>query len=157
VRGRHRPGESDVHVDGKRNSRNGGCVMRVMRFLLSITIVVVLSHFLPGHAPAAQTPDTTELRISDADAAVLVQRFEQLAAAELRKMDPVGELYLQPDIGKKETDSYEWGRLVLTSSDRRNNTTNRLPSQVEELLSPDPHFDAHHYVLRFLRHDSVNG
>jgi hypothetical protein len=34
---------------------------------------------------------------------------------------------------------------------------NRLPSEIEELLSPDPRFDARRYVLRFIRHDSVNG
>jgi len=132
--------------------------MRAMRYLLSITIVVSLSHYVPGRAPTAQTLDIADTRISDGDAAVLVQRFEQLAGAELRKMDPVGELYLQPDSGGKETDSYEWGRLVLTSAgDRRSNATNRLPPQIEELLSPDPQFDAHRYVLRFLRHDIVNG
>lgn len=88
--------------------------------------------------------------ISDRDAAVLVQRFEQWAGSELRKMDPVGELYLQPDRGDKATDSYSWGRVVTTSA-------GDLPSHVDELLSPDPQFDARRYELRFLRHDVVNG
>jgi len=131
--------------------------MRGLRFLLSIAIVMSLSHYVRGHAPAAQTEET-DARISDRDAGVLVQRFEQLAAAELRKMDPVGELYLQPDRGDKDTDSYSWGRLVTSGDqERRTIPINPLPAHIEELLSPDPHFDARHYVLRFIRHDSVNG
>jgi hypothetical protein len=131
--------------------------MRAMRFLLSITIVVSLSHHVLGHASAAIMENTTDARISDKDAAVLVQRFEQWAAAELRKMEPVGELYLQPDSGGKETDSYSWGRLVLASDGDKDRLVNRLPPHIEELLSPDPQFDARRYVLRFVRHDSVNG
>ena len=123
--------------------------MRRTGLLLSIAIVVSLSHHVMGRATAARAEDTTDTKISDGDATVLVQRFEQWATAELRKMDPVGELYLQPDRGDKASDSYSWGRVVTSSGD--------LPAGVEELLSPDPRFDAHHYVLRFLRHDVVNG
>ncbi len=134
--------------------------MRAMRFLLSMAVVASLSHHLLGHAAAPAGADTADTRASDKDAAVLVQRFEQWAAAELRKMDPVGELYLQPDSGQKSTDAYSWGRLVTTSAreqDRRGIPTNRLPQHIEELLSPDPLFDARHYALRFVRHDIVNG
>jgi hypothetical protein len=115
-----------------------------------MTIMVSLSPHVLGHATAKGKEDPSDSQVSDRDAAVLVQRFEQWADAELRKMDPVGELYLQPDRGGKDTDAYSWGRVVTTSS-------GDLPSQVEELLSPDPHFDARHYALRFIRHDSVNG
>jgi hypothetical protein len=72
-------------------------------------------------------------------------------------MEPVGELYLQPDSGNKDTDSYSWGRLVTSSEGDRDRLVNRLPAHIEELLSPDPQFDSHRYVLRFVRHDSVNG
>src|SRR5262245_43582672 len=131
--------------------------MRAIRLLLSITLVVSLSHLVLGRAPAAPPDDDT--RIKDADAAVLVQRFEQWTTAELRKMDPVGELYLQPDSGDKSTDSYSWGRVVWTPKNEkeRRKTVDPLPSRVEELLSPDLQFDARHYAMRFLRHDSVNG
>src|SRR5580765_809069 len=132
--------------------------MRTMRFLLSTTIVVLLSHHVLGGAPAARGDETTDSRLSDRDATVFVQRFEQWAAAELRKMDPVAELYLQPDVGDSATDSYSWGRVVSVSAqERRGTATNRLPSEIDELLSPDPEFDARHYALRFIRHDSVNG
>jgi hypothetical protein len=131
--------------------------MRAIRILLSIAILVSLSHHVLSHASAARIEDAADTRISDADAAVFVQRFERWAAAELRKMEPVGELYLQPDSGAKETDSYSWGRLVMTSDGDRDRLVNRLPSHIEELLSPDPQFDAHRYVLRFVRHDFVNG
>ena len=136
--------------------------MRAIRLLLSITIVVSLSHHVLGRAPASaaqDTKDNNDTRLKDSDAGVLVQRFEQWTTAELRKMDPVGELYLQPDIGDKATDSYSWGRIVTTSDSEkeRRNIADPLPSHVEELLSPDPQFDARHYVLRFIRRDSVNG
>ncbi|HET9830359.1 MAG TPA: hypothetical protein VFP91_01560 [Vicinamibacterales bacterium] len=124
--------------------------MRRTGLLLSIAIVGSLSHHVIGRATAARPEDTTDTRISDKDAAVLVQRFEQWATAELRKMDPVGELYLQPDRGDKASDSYSWGRVVTSSA-------GDLPNGVDELLSPDPRFDANRYVLRFLRHDLVNG
>ena len=124
--------------------------MGLLGMVLSIGMIAVLSHDVLGHGRAARTEDAADSRISDKDAAVLVQRFEQWAGAELRKMDPVGELYLQPDIGTKDTDSYSWGRVVTTSA-------GDLPSRVQELLSPDPQFDARRYTLRFLRHDSVNG
>ena len=130
--------------------------MRALRFLLWIAIVVPLSHYVLGYAAAARKEDTDERR-KDADAAVLVQRFEQWAAAELRKMEPVGELYLQPDRGDKETDAYSWGRLITADDKERRKNVSRLPADVEELLSPDPQFDAHRYVLRFIRHDAVNG
>jgi hypothetical protein len=136
--------------------------MRAMRLLLSTTIVVSLSHLVLGRAQAprpGETRETNDTRLKDSDAGVLVQRFEQWTTAELRKMDPVGELYLQPDSGEKSTDSYSWGRVVTTSASEkeRRSTVDPLPSHVEELLSPDPQFDARHYVLRFIRHDSVNG
>ena len=131
--------------------------MRGMRLFLSIMIMVPLSHHVLGHASALPKDDSNDTRISDKDAAVLVQRFEQLASAELHKMDPVGELYLQPDQGQKSTDSYSWGRVFKTSATDEERGANRLPSQIEELLSPDLRFDARHYVLHFLRHDSVNG
>jgi hypothetical protein len=133
--------------------------MRAIRLLLSITIVGALSHHVLGRAPASPAEETNDTRLKDADAAVLVQRFEQWTTAELRKMDPVGELYLQPDSGEKATDSYSWGRVVTTSDSEkeRRNTVDPLPSRVEELLSPDLQFDARHYVLRFIRRDSVNG
>jgi hypothetical protein len=133
--------------------------MRAIRLLLSITIVVSLSPLVLGRAPASPPEETNDARLKDADAAVLVQRFEQWTTAELRKMDPVGELYLQPDNGDKATDSYSWGRVVSTPENEkeRRKTADPLPSHVEELLSPDPQFDARHYVLRFIRHDSVNG
>ena len=133
--------------------------MRAIRVLLSITIVVSLSHLVLGRAPASPSEETNDTRHKDADAAVLVQRFEQWTTAELRKMDPVGELYLQPDSGEKATDSYSWGRVVTTpdSEKERRKTVDPLPSHVEELLSPDLQFDARHYVLRFIRNDSVNG
>jgi hypothetical protein len=124
--------------------------MRLAGFLLSIGLVVSLSHDVLGHATVTRTQEITDARTSDRDAAVLVQRFEQWAGAELRKMDPVGELYLQPDRGDKKSDSYSWGRIVTTSA-------GDLPNHIEDLLSPDPHFDASRYVLRFLRHDAVNG
>jgi hypothetical protein len=124
--------------------------MRLAGLFLSIGLVVSLSHDVLGHATLTRTQEVTDSRVSDRDAAVLVQRFEQWAGAELRKMDPVGELYLQPDRGDKKSDSYSWGRIVTTSA-------GDLPNHIEELLSPDPHFDASRYVLRFLRHDSVNG
>ena len=135
--------------------------MRAIRLLLSITIVVSLSHHVLGRAPASPAQaGSNDTRLKEAaDAAVLVQRFEQWTTAELRKMDPVGELYLQPDSGEKSTDSYSWGRVVTTpeSEKERRKTVDPLPSRVEELLSPDLQFDARHYVLRFLRHESVNG
>jgi hypothetical protein len=136
--------------------------MRAIRLLLSITIVASLSHHVLGGAPASpaeETKEKTDTRLKDSDAAVLVQRFEQWASAELRKMDPVGELYLQPDVGDKADDSYSWGRIVTTSDSEkeRRGIADPLPSHVEELLSPDLQFDARHYVLRFIRHDSVNG
>jgi len=123
---------------------------RLWKLVLSLTMVVTLSHHVLGQSKGKPTEDSNGAQFSDRDAAVLVQRFEQLAVSELHKMDPVGELYLQPDVGGKASDSYSWGRIVTTSA-------GDLPSHVEELLSPDPHFDAGHYVLRFLRHDSVNG
>src|SRR5262245_61991475 len=124
--------------------------MRRTGLLLSITIVVSLSHHVMGRATATQAEDTNEARISDKDAAVLVQRFEQWANTELHKMDPLGELYLQPDRGSKDSDAYAWGRVVTASS-------GDLPEGIEELLSPDPRFDAKRYELRFLRHDLVKG
>jgi hypothetical protein len=137
--------------------------MRGIRLLLSIAIVVSFSqHHVLGGAPASPAQEARESndgRIKDADAAVLVQRFEQWTTAELRKMDPVGELYLQPDSGDKATDAYSWGRVVTTSDSEkeRRSITDPLPKNVEELLSPDLQFDARHYVLRFIRHDTVNG
>ena len=133
--------------------------MRAIRLGLSITIVVALSHHVLGRAPALPAQETNEAKLRDGDAAVRVQRFEQWASAELRKMDPVGELYLQPDSGDRATDSYSWGRIVTTpeSEKERRAVNDPLPSHVEELLSPDPQFDAHRYVLRFIRNDSVNG
>jgi hypothetical protein len=136
--------------------------MRAIRLLLSIPIVVALSHYVLGRTPASpaqETAGSNDTRLKDSDAAVLVQRFEQWTTAELRKMDPVGELYLQPASGDKATDSYSWGRVVTTSDSEkeRRNTVDPLPSSVEELLSPDLQFDARHYVLRFIRHDAVNG
>src|SRR5262249_7386530 len=145
------------HVDRRRrNGRHGRCVMRAIRLLLSITIVVSVSHHVLGQKPASRAEETAgnnDTRLKDADAAVLVQRFEQWTTAELRKMDPVGELYLQPDSGEKATDSYSWGRVVTTpeSEKERRKTVDPLPSHVEELLSPDLQFDARHYVLRFIR------
>jgi hypothetical protein len=129
--------------------------MRAIRLSLSIAIVVSLSHHVLGGAPASPAPDTKE----NNDAAVLVQRFEQWTTAELRKMDPVGELYLQPDSGEKSIDTYSWGRVVTTPENEkeRHKVADPLPSHVEELLSPDLQFDARHYVLRLIRHDSVNG
>jgi hypothetical protein len=129
---------------------------------LSIAIVVSLSPHVLGRAPASPAQEAREnndARLKDSDASVLVQRFEQWTTAELRKMDPVGELYLQPDSGEKATDMYSWGRVVTTSATEkeRRSTVDPLPSHVEDLLSPDPEFDARHYVLRFIRHDSVNG
>jgi len=136
--------------------------MRAIRLLLSIAIVVSLSHLVLGRAPASPpqaSKENNETRIKDADAAVLVQRFEQWTTAELRKMDPVGELYLQPDSGERSTDSYSWGRVVTTPDNEkeRRNTVDPLPSRVEELLSPDLQFDARRYIMRFIRNDSVNG
>jgi hypothetical protein len=137
--------------------------MRAIRLFLSIAIVVSLSqHHVLGRAPASpaeQTQDNNDTRLRSTDAAVLVQRFEQWTTAELRKMDPVGELYLQPDRGDKSTDSYSWGRVVTTSDTEkeRRGLADPLPSHIEELLSPDLQFDARHYVLRFIRYDSVNG
>jgi len=137
--------------------------MRAIGFLLSIAIVVSLSqNQVLGRAPASPAQEARENndgRLKDSDAAVLVQRFEQWTTAELRKMDPVGELYLQPGSGEKDTDSYSWGRVVTTSASEkeRRNTVDPLPAHVEDLLSPDLQFDARHYVLRFIRHDSVNG
>jgi hypothetical protein len=133
--------------------------MRAIRLLLSITIVVSLSHHVLGRATASATEQADETKLKDTDAAILVQRFEQWTTAELRKMDPVGELYLQPDNGEKSIDSYSWGRVVTTSDSEkeRRSISDPLPSHVEELLSPDLQFDARHYALRFLRYDSVNG
>jgi hypothetical protein len=100
-----------------------------MRLLLSTTIVVSLSHLVLGRAPAPrpeETKETNDTRLKDSDAAVLVQRFEQWTTAELRKMDPVGELYLQPDSGEKSTDSYSGDESSRRRPTRRNDAVRSI-------------------------------